>query len=61
MAKVVLYEFCPAIICITHVEGPQKNGMFEHIQPQTLVEPLFAQGLVFSQQSYLMSRHNAGN
>ena len=29
--------------------------------PQTLVEPSFAQGLVFSQHMYLMSQHNTGN
>lgn len=29
--------------------------------PQTLVEPSFALGLVFSQHMYLMSQHNAGN
>ena len=29
--------------------------------PQTIVEPSFAQGLVFSQHMYLMSQHNTGN
>ena len=29
--------------------------------PQFLVEPSFAQGLVFSQHMHLMSQHNAGN
>ena len=29
--------------------------------PQTLVEPSFAQGLVFSQHMYLMSQHNTGD